>query len=199
MSTYGIYQDGEILAEFVAPLTVKSNQPVFSTDALTLKRSNFRRSGQRWEITSNLIPLTHTANQLFAFFVKHGHSERFQILMPQNVGSDHQRTALSDRGLCTGLVGSDTVSITNQTGLIPAGTFIRFSNHSKIYMLTEDFDRGSQMRIYPRLRMSVSNTSFKCNDDVLMEALFDTDTVIGMVFVDGILMDNGVVKIIEAL
>ena len=45
----------------------------------------------------------------------------------------------------------------------------------------------------------MTEATFKCNDDVMMEAIFDLDTVTGMVFVDGILMDNGQVKILEAL
>lgn len=35
-------------------------------------------------------------------------------------------------------VGSDTVAVTGGTGTIKAGDLIKFSGHSKIYMLTED-------------------------------------------------------------
>lgn len=199
MTIYGIHNGEGVIAGFVAPMAVRSNQPTFTTDALSLKRSAFRRTAQRWEIQTNLIPLTHTANQLFALFVGKGHTERFRVVMPQNVGVLHRRTAASNRGRCSGLVGADKVSVSQLNGHIPMGTFIRFSDHSKVYMTTKDFTNGNELHIYPGLRQKVTEATFKCNDDVMMEAIFDLDTVTGMVFVDGILMDNGQVKILEAL
>ena len=200
MRTYDILDGSELIAEFVAPLTVRSNQPEFGTDALNLKRVISRRSPQRWEISTNLEPLVYDANKLFAHFVRHGHSSVFKILMPQNYGVVKQRTTRSHKASATAAINSETVSLASHTGLLPAGTFIKFDNHSKVYMVLEDCKSGNtSMKIYPRLRTAVSSTEFTCEDDVEMQAQFDLDVVVGMVYTDGILMDMGTVKIIEAL
>jgi hypothetical protein len=54
--------------------------------------------------------------------------------------------------------------------------------------------------VYPQLRKAVpSGTIINYQDDVIINLKYDTDTVIGMVYEDGILMDNGVIKLIEAV
>jgi hypothetical protein len=56
-----------------------------------------------------------------------------------------------------------------------------------------------ELGIYPNLRMDVTGVAMAYLDDVIMDSLYDDDTIIGMSFKDGILMDNGVVKILEKL
>jgi hypothetical protein len=195
---YGIWNGTEVIARFVAPLTVKSNHPIFMADTLSLHRKVSRRSAQRWEIETNLEPLTGTANDLMVNFVTSGYSEAMEIVMPQNMGVIKRRTSTST---CTasGAEGASSVSVSGHNGLIPKGTFIRFNNHLKVYMTTTDVDVGDgTMGIYPPLLQSVSN-SFYYRDSVIMTGYYDIDTVIGMVFTDGILMDNGTIKIIEKL
>jgi len=53
---YGIYDTStsKVIAEFVSPITVRSNQPVFISDTLSLKRSAYKRATQRWEIETKL-------------------------------------------------------------------------------------------------------------------------------------------------
>jgi hypothetical protein len=83
---YGIMKTGtsELLAKFTAPLIVKSNQPVFSSDTLSLSRVTTRRANQRWEIDAGLEPLVTGANELFAHLVVNGSSETFDVKVPQN-------------------------------------------------------------------------------------------------------------------
>jgi hypothetical protein len=88
--SYGILNGTEMIAKFIAPLTVKSNQPVFSSDTLSLSRVSVKRNVQRWEIDANLEPLVGTANDLFAHLVTKGSSESFKIKMPQNYGAQLQ-------------------------------------------------------------------------------------------------------------
>jgi hypothetical protein len=88
--SYGILNGTEMIAKFIVPLTVKSNQPVFSSDTLSLSRVSVKRNVQRWEIDANLEPLVGTANDLFAHLVTKGSSESFKIKMPQNYGAQLQ-------------------------------------------------------------------------------------------------------------
>lgn len=194
---YGIYDNGTLIARFVAPLTVRSNQPIFMSDTLSLKRQVGRRSAQRWEIEAKLEPLTSDANGLFVNLVTKGNSETVTVRMPQNFGVISKRTSTSTP-TAVGSMGSSSVTVTGNSGFIPKGTFVRFSNHSKIYMLTQDLTNNGTMQLYPSLRIAVSG-SFTHRDDVDMPALYDTDVVTGMVFTDGIMMDVGTIKLIERL
>ncbi len=197
MPDYGISENGVLIARFAAPLQVRSNQPIFSSDTLSLKRSITRRAAQRWEIESNLEPLVGGANDLFVNLVANGYTETVSVRMPQNYGVVLRRTS-SVNPVAVGLKGSTSVAVTGNAGLIPKGTFVRFAGHSKVYMTTADLNNGGTMPIYPSLRANV-NEAFNHRDDVLMPCLWDTDTISGMVFTDGIVMDVGKVKLIERL
>ncbi len=196
--TYGVYDgNGSLLAAFAAPLTMRSNRPTFSSDSLSLKRNTRRRAAHRWELQTNLEPLTYSANDLFVELVTKGNSETVIIRVPQNFGVIHKRTSVSTpTGF--GTAGSSTVTVTGNSGRIPKGCFIRFSNHSKIYMTATELNNNGTLGVYPPLRVTVNNT-FAHRDDVDMPCLIDTDTVIGMVYTDGIMMDMGSLKFIERL
>lgn len=195
---YGIHDGTKVIARFTAPLTVKSNKPIFASDALSLKRHIIDRNAQRWEVTAGLEPLSHGANDLFSMVVVKGQSSPFDIIMPQNIGVINARTST---GVATavGSEGATTVDVSGNTGLIPNGCFIRFGNHRKIYMLTQGLNGNGTMHIYPSLQMDISGHSFFHDDDVKMSCFFDTDVTVGMAFSDGILMDLGTLKFVEEL
>jgi hypothetical protein len=208
---HGILDDsGNIIASFVVPLTVKSNQPVFVSDTLSLKRAIQRRSSQRWEIETRLSPLKESANDLMVNFITKGFDTIHQIIVPQNYAVFTKTTA-------AGLVQTDSVNrvagvnqlaiamtAINAGKLIPKGAFIKFANHSKIYMVIENCSMSASqvtaLKIFPQLRQAVpAGTLITYSDDVRMSVRYDTEVVTGMVYEDGLLMDNGVIKLIEAL
>jgi len=193
---YGIYDNGNVIAQFVVPMTMKSNTPVFVSDTLSLKRRTRRRAAHRWEIETRLEPLSAGAQDLMVHLVVNGHSETIQCIVPQNMGVIRARTA-NGRPTATGSAGASQVEVSANSGMIPKGTFIRFDNHSKIYMLTDSLVGQGTMRIFPELRVSVADSSFNFRDNVIMNCLYDTDTVIGMQYEDGVLMDMGTVRLIE--
>lgn len=196
---YGILEDGVLIAEFVVPLTFRSNKPVFATDALSLKRSTRQRSAQRWEIETRLDPKRGGANDLMVDLVTSGNHTLVQVLVPQNTGAVFARTSVS-APTATGALGASQITVAGNAGTIPKGTFIRFANHSKVYMLTTRLDGNGPVGVFPTLRSAVpAGTAFKFRDDVVMDCLYDLDTVQGQVYEDGILMDVGVVKLIEKL
>ena len=198
---YGIYENGEVIAQFAAPLTIRSNQPVFVSDTLSLKRFISRRSAQRWEIDAGLIPQSTSAQNLMVSLVTKGYSETVTIIVPQNYGVIKARTA-TGTATGTGSAGSSSVTVSGLIGLIPKGTFVKFSNHSKIYMTTTNvtFVSGvnNTISVFPALVSSASGTMTYA-DNVQMQCLYDTDVVSGMVYSDGILMDTGQVRLVEKL
>jgi hypothetical protein len=198
MALYGIYEGGKVIAGFASPMTVKSNQPVSVSDTLSLKRQISKRAAQRWEITTALEPLSYDSNTLFVNLVTKGFSETVSVLMPQNYGVKLKRTATGNF-TASGAVNATQLTTSAITGIVPAGTFIKFANHSKIYMLTSNLTSAAVLNIFPSLITAVSTTAFTYKDDVIMSALYDTEVTRGMVFSDGILMDMGTVTLIEKL
>ena len=194
---YGIYENGKVIARFVVPTRMDSNVPVFSNDALSLKRSVSKRAAQRWELTSNLEPLSYDANELFALFVRKGNFEAIQIIVPQNYGATKANTSNSSI-TATGTKSATSVTLSAFTGKITVGTMVKFDGHDKIYMTTSNATSGGTVGIFPELRQNVSGSmSYKA--DVVMNCYLDTETVTGMSYSDGILMDLGTVKLVEKL
>jgi hypothetical protein len=195
---YGIYENGEVIAQFTAPLTIRSNQPVFVSDTLSLKRFISRRSAQRWEIDAGLEPLTTDAQDLMVNLVTKGYSETVTVIVPQNYGVIKARTA-TGTPVVSGVAGASQVVISSGlSGLIPKGTFVKFSNHSKVYMTTSNLVGNGVLTLFPALVSNVTG-NMTYNDNVQMQCLYDTDVVTGMVYSDGILMDTGQIKLLEKL
>lgn len=193
---YGIYEDGQVIAKFTAPLQLISNVPVLVGDALSLQRSVAKRTAQRWEIITGVEPLSHSSNKLFSLFARAGAYSKIQVTVPQNFGAMKQLTATAAVN-AVGAKLSSTVTITSFSGKIPAGYLVKFQGHDKIYMVVKDTVGGGQMEIFPPLREAVSGQLIYKN--VTMECWIDTDTVKGMSFIDGILMQAESIKLIEAL
>jgi len=197
---FGICADGTttLIARFAAPMAVRSNQPIYLSDTLSLKRSVTRRSAQRWEIESNLEPLSSTSNDLFTLFVTKGHDSAITVLMPQPIGVIQRRTAAT---ATTGAVNVWATSATlTMTGFLPKGSFVKFASHNKIYMTTTDRTGSGAVSFYPNLQVQVSaGSAVSIANNVLGTFLLDIDSLRGMAYTDGILMDNGTVKLVERL
>lgn len=195
---YGIYDNGAIIARIVAPFQMRSNKPIFVSDTLSLSRVTSGRSPQRWELETNLEALTSGAHKLFAHLVLHGYSATFTIIAPQNIGVVYARAKTVSTPTAVGTKGASVVAVTNNSGLIPTGTMIKFPGHTKVYMAAADLTGNGNLAVYPTLRANV-NGVFNFRDDVEMLVKYDTDTIVGMKFVDGIVQDMGTVKMVEAV
>lgn len=194
---YGVYDGSSVIGRFSTPLEVRNNHPEFSGDALSLKRYKVRRPAQRWEIIAPLVPMSTSANDLLALLLDKGDTGQLQIVMPQNYGSVQARTATSTV-FGSGTRDSDTVSISGNNGLIPAGTFVRIGSSNKIYLTLTPRQGDGAVRVRPTLRSDVSG-EVKYREDVISFFELLTDAFSGMKYTDGILMDLGTLTFIEAL
>jgi hypothetical protein len=192
---YGIYDNGELIARFAVPLTLRSNVPVFVSDTLSLRRKGTKRAAQRWELNTNVEPLAFGAEDLMVHLITKGYTDTMTLTAPQNVASVRRRTSISTP-TAVGASGASSVTVTNNTGLIPKGTFVKFAGGTKVYMTTADRLDNGPMSIFPTLR-AATNGIFTHRDDVLMTCFYDSDVITGMVYQDGILMDPGNLKFVE--
>ena len=195
---YGLYDGSEVIAELVAPLKVVSNRPVFSSDSLSLGRNVTKRTAQRWEVETRLMPMSYGANELFAFMLDNEYDSTLTLIVPQNVGAKLARTATSAI-TASGVQGSNTITLAGSDGIVPAGNFIKFAGHSKVYATKSSRDGNGTITIFPELRATIAGVAMSYKDDVQMLCKFDLDTVIGMAYEEGWLMDLGTVKLIESV
>ncbi len=200
----GIWESNSIKVSFVAPLNIISNTPVMSQDTLNLKRNISRRGkAQRWEISTNLMPSTNSAD-FFLHNVTNNFSEIVEIFMPQ-LNLNYDTTANSI--LTTSSVANAGSLSVNIIGIavgkrIVKGEFIQFSNHDKVYVTTSNLLSDGSISIFPELQKQVpigTVMKYRNNGPVLMKAYYDLDNTIGIKFVDGVLSDPGNVKFIEAV
>ena len=194
----GILQGGSLLIRFAAPLTVVSNQPVFATDTLSLRRQVVSQNVQRWEIVTRLEPSNQSADFL-VHSVTNGHNQVFSVRMPQVYRRSDATNSAGITLTANAASNANQVQVQN-LGFIARGEFIRFSNHSKVYMVTEDLTGNGNLKIFPRLRQAVpiGSTVFYGSNAVL-EVRYEPDVSLGITYTDGILSDPGTVTLVEAL
>lgn len=195
---YGIMKDGVLIGQFDAPLTLRSNQPIFGGDSLSLKRTSRKRAAQRWEIRANIEPLVGNANELFALLVTNGSTIPYTVMCPQNYGAILARKYVMPV-TASGNPKASTITLSHSINTIPVGTMIQFENHTKVYMVNSLPDQDKNVKIFPPLVAGVTNETLRWREDVMMLMHMDFDQVAGMVYTDGIVMDIGTVNMVEKL
>lgn len=193
----GILNSGGVeIARFVAPTTVKSVRPVYVGETLNLRtKVSMQGNAQRWEITSKLEPLVGDAS-LMLHTIAFDSFDVFAIKMPQM----YRRTAVAQAAIITsGTAATGSAAFTQAgVGSATVGEFIRFSNHNKAYMVTSI--SGSVVSIFPNLLATVpSGTVVETGDNTRGFFRYSKETIKGMTWTDGILMDVGEITLVEAL
>jgi len=197
----GIIENGQIVSKFVAPMSIVSNQPVFVSDSISLKRQTGSTAAQRWEISTRLEP-TNSSADLFLHSVTKNFNTVFEIQMPQIYRSAANSSSSTSVLLVDGNFESNStfINVKSNNGKIAKGEFIKFSNHDKVYLVTSDLSFNGVLSIFPKLNKNVTNnTTIIYGKNVRMKARYDTNTLTGINYEDGILASIGVVGFIEAL
>ena len=128
---------GALITRFVAPMEVRSNQPVFVSDTISLKRQVVSQGVQRWEITTNVEPSNYSAD-LLIHSVTNGYDQVIDIRMPQVFRRNGVRSTGDGYTRCASfaVAGAGTVSLTdNADSTIYKGEFIKFANRYPIFFI----------------------------------------------------------------
>jgi len=188
---------GEMIARFVTPLSMISNQPTYSDDTLTLQRRHFTRNAQRWEIEGGLEPLKEGSNLLFDTLLMGSLDTSFKVRIPQPYGSI--QTIWNSIGVggnsISAYIGEDgSFAPVHPNNLVPVGTFIKIDNNSKIFLLTSQ-------GLYPK-PPAVSTGTLLIHygyPDVVGTFTLSSESIKGITFEDGILTKYDSVKFIEVI
>ena len=201
MSVY--YYEG---AKILAPMTIMSNEPMFDVDTVSLKKQRASQNAQRWELSFNTIAEPSTQVDLFLSSVETLDTVT-SMIMPQLPRVDElytlTQTSTGVNGSFSAGVSAVSISAATTTGFLPKGSFINFSNHSKVYVTTSDttFTSGAvDVNLYPALRTSITSTDFlRTNSECQLNYLRSIDQQTGITFTDGVLASVGTIDLIEAL
>lgn len=183
--------DTELQCVFSTPLKVRSNQPAYVQDSLNLKRRASSTGTQRWEIEANLMPEVGTPNYIL-HSVANGVSNIIFARMPQVPGLITTSAAVT----LTAGVALGATSLTLSSAVV-AGEFLQLTGDSKVYLVTVG---GATPTVAPKIRKAFTvGTALILGAKVTLSCRYDTDTMTGITFTDGILSDPGSVRLIEAL
>ena len=200
MKTY--YYEG---AAIVTPFTIASNQPVYDADTVSLIKQRASQAAQRWEISFNTVHSNDAADSFVQSITNV--TTKQTMIMPQLTDVVSKLTITTQPLLFANYsagVSQVAVSSASEFGFLPKGSFIKFSNHDKLYVVTADvdFSTGSSelINIFPSLRTPVSSTdTLLTGDDVVLTYYKDVNNLQGITYRDGILANHGTIALIEAL
>jgi len=191
----------------VAPLTIESNEPIFVGNTTNLKQQRASQGAQRWELSFQIQ--TKGNEEDYFVGVVTGVSTAKTMIMPQlNSVMSKITVTLPGAVAVTTVPGATEVPVNfGQAGLLPKGSFIKFSNHYKIYLVTENVQTTTSsvsVPIYPPLRGTVFGTGTtvihgNSFDKPKIQYLRDLETLQGIIYEDGVLINPGTIKLIEAL
>jgi len=201
MSTY-YYKGSKILA----PLQITTNEPVFATDSVSLKQLRASQGAQRWEMTFSVLTNDGAADILLGSIDEIATANT--MVMPQLKEVDDRATqTYSTAPVSVAAAGGDTsvsVSVASISGTLPRGSFVKFSNHDKVYIVKQDVNfsgTGSAVvEVYPPL-----NTALTTSDQLAMGSSVNftyfrsVDNISGITYQDGILAEAGAITLIEAV
>lgn len=205
MPLYGVLKsstntglDNELACIFAAPITFMSNQPEFSGDTMTLRRVSNSQNVQRWEIIAT-VQQTDDPVEFFVGNILAGKSKNVSVRAQLYKGKSEMPDGLAIRSNGNFYASDSTVNLSGASKLIK-GEFIRFKNHSKVYLVTNPGVAGVGVEIYPQLTEYVptlTDVEYGAKTTFLMK--YDTDALVGVTYSDGILTEAGQYKLVEAL
>jgi len=200
MATYTF--QGETI---VAPFIIKSNEPVFSADSVSLRVRRVKQGAQRWELEFGVT--MQDASSFLADSVS-DFQTTITMEMPQlNIRGDTLSQGSSSSTVSVNgshSAGDDTVALSGANGTISKGRFVKFNNHDKIYLVKDQYSGSGTINLYPSLRTSVPGGTKmhyrdSASDSITFTGYRDLTNVQGITYIDGVLSEAGNINLIEAL
>lgn len=192
----------------VAPLTIESNEPFFSSDTLNLNNQRVSQGVQRWELSFNI--LFKDDEQDFLINSVANNATFKTMIMPQLRPVDSKVTAVATLTVSAAAAAnqaSKNVTSSESGTLVPRGSFIKFANHKKLYMLKNDVITNGGVavnaQLYPRLTTAVAAATACQHPGSTIKPVLSYYTSVeslkGITYEDGVLVNPGLISIIEAI
>jgi hypothetical protein len=176
-------------ARIVAPVSFETDELLLVNNTLTMKQQRMTLPGQRWRVSFRVQPQPN-ANILVHMLPRLVTSFDFTVPQPDNPKLFSALTGNVTAAASAGATGFQT------SATVPAGRFIKFNNHNKVYMVLSQ--QGTAVTLYPALQATLATTNtFTYGNNVLMKTYYDDEQVRGITFENGLLSDPGVIMLVE--
>jgi hypothetical protein len=180
-------------AQILAPFTITSNEPMFEVDTVSLKKQRASQDAQRWELSFSVVNVDNPADLLLSSLFNFDQSST--MVMPQLKDVFEATTCTIDPTTVGDKAAGQNSVLLDRTlsfGLVPKGSFVKFSNHDKIYILTADVNMTSNSDVtaafYPSLVAAVTEDSFmNILSSCVITYFRDISDLRGITFSDGIM------------
>ena len=149
-------------------IQVQSIEPTLVSTTISLKRQVRSRGGQRWMLNVSFPPMTWAEfAPIYAFSVKQkGQYETFTYVPPtiSTTRGSSGETPVVNGAISAGAVTASVDGLTASTSnILRAGDFIKFSDHTKIYMVTDDMSSDGSgeatLNFHPSATEAISNNA----------------------------------------
>tara|TARA_R100000781_G_scaffold115013_1_gene88474 strand:- start:7529 stop:8131 length:603 start_codon:yes stop_codon:yes gene_type:complete len=165
-------------------IEVQSIEPTFTSVANNLRRQVRSRGGQRWLFKVTFPPLSRAdLASIYAFSVSQkGQYETFNWV-PTTIGTTRgssSETPVVNGALAAGVTAASVDGLTASTSnILRSGDFIKFSGHSKVYMVTADMTSGGSgtatLTFAPELEAAVADNETITISSVPFQVAFASD------------------------
>ena len=172
-------------------LDLQSNSISRVSESVSGKTQRIKLGAQFWTFKLKSPPLNRTDfNALYSFIVQQdGQYESFVVVPPvisSTTGTMSGTVTCSENtNATTGpAAGSKKIAIADDgstaTGTLKKGDLIKFSNHDKVYMVTEDFELNgdsslAELQFYPPLTTAITSSTTIQYNSVPFTVFFDRD------------------------
>lgn len=195
----------------LAPLTVRSNQTIFTVEKLDKSIDRLTHPSQRWDLSFGVK--TNSRDDVLFKVMTEAFANKRTMVMP-TLNSAHvsglNKPVLGKVKLNGAhSSGDSTISFDNLSHATATGagtsTFVQFANHDKVYALTSTANFSAAagtgtFSIFPSLRKDVPDaTNIKFYDDVTFHYYLDDSNIQGITYYDGIISGVDTISIWEAI
>ena len=182
---------GSLTTNYFESAEIQSSNTTRISESMSRKVYRKNVGGQHWMMTLESKNLTRAEKaELFAFLAKQQGSFDSFTIVPPLYGSTRSTNAI-DTPTVTEDYAAGVTSIRAQGGggSLLAGDFIKFSNHDKVYMLTQDVNQDLSSEDYfeitPPLHKAIDNTTTITYNDVPFKVYQTSDMTSFKTNIDG--------------
>lgn len=146
--------------------------------AVSGKVQRLKVGAQFWSFKLKSPPLEKNAfREIFPFIVKQDGQFGTFTVVPPVVSSTTGTASGTITSTAAVAAGALTAAVSGGSGTLKKGDLIKFSNHDKVYMLTENVASAASatLTFYPNLVTAISNTTTVTYNSVPFKVYFDED------------------------
>lgn len=187
--------------EIQTPVVVETDELLFANDTISMKQDRIKGTSQRWRVSFSLIPHDDPTDDGVAFGLRLLAQTTPQTMpFPQFHPGLPSVLNFTTKGNV--VAGISSITLAGDASSLKAGRMVKFSNHSKVYMVLTTAPSGSDTTVtfYPSLQSNVPNSSLmSAGSGVTFRYLIDLDMRPGITIEDGVIVNQGTISLVEAL